>query len=540
MRPNGHRDIHRSRRCRYAEGSVVASASLALATVAVALHTLVPRVSSCSAYPETASFHKTREKMTTSFVSPQIASRSQRVMPRQVRLIPSENDYFANARSNSMFFSTKKDILLKSSLSSNSNASDPEDATTNEPLSKSKYIGTYLYALFLMCRPSNFPIVALFHVLGVHQAVQLWKTSVATSISSSLALSCPSLKSVLLDPSMIMVLISLLLVTSTSMITNDYYDARNGVDAVQIEGPDKNSPTQNQYEHYHPLAQGLIPFSITKTFDSYLYAILLLSSAFVPGVISRLFVIGGAIITYLYTVHLKPKTWIKNASCAALVSMSPVTSGLAAWHVLCHGKVVGTIPATTATASTAAISASATVVANTIPPVISIMKSPLLFLVVALFAGIMSREILMDITDCEGDARAGITTVPVKYGRKFASTVAFAWAGMSSLAACGLSWVWLLGIWNTGVDFDLLSLWTLLSSWKAFLSVDAWASLVRSIVTGFANSNVRRLVLSLAGSGLMLHRASKVWKTKGENSDLAEKAIRESLFSVVLVLASFV
>mmetsp|Transcript_10267 Transcript_10267/g.21499 ORF Transcript_10267/g.21499 Transcript_10267/m.21499 type:complete len:541 (-) Transcript_10267:123-1745(-) len=540
MRPSGHRDIHRSRRCRYAESTVAASASLALATMAVAIRTLVPRVTSCSAYPGTASFPKTQEKMTTSFVSSQIALRSQRVMPRQVRRIPSEDDYFANARSNLIFFSTKTDILLKSSLSSNNNASDPEDATTNEPLSKSKYIGTYLYALFLMCRPSNFPIVALFHVLGVHQAVQLWKTSVATSTSSSLALSCPSLKSVLLDPSIMMVLISLLLVTSTSMITNDYYDARNGVDAVQIEGPDKNSPTQNQYDHYHPLAQGLIPFSITKTFDSYLYAILLLSSALVPGVISRLFIIGGAIITYLYTVHLKPKTWIKNASCAALVSMSPVTSGLAAWHVLCNGQVAGIIPATAATASTAAISASATAVATTIPSLTSIMKSPLLFLVVALFAGIMSREILMDITDCEGDARAGITTVPVKYGREFASKVAFAWAGISSLAACGLSWVWLLEIWIAGVDFNLRSFWTLISSSNSFFSVDAWAMLVRSVMKGFANSNVRRLVLSLVGSGLMLQRASMVWKTKGENSDLAEKAIRESLFSVVLVLASFV
>jgi 4-hydroxybenzoate polyprenyltransferase len=88
------------------------------------------------------------------------------------------------------------------------------------------------------------------------------------------------------------------------MITNDYYDARNGVDTVEpITNIHDSDTDSNNYEHYHPLAAGLLPFTITKTFDSYLYAILLLSSAFVPGVVSRLLVIGGAIITYLYTVQ---------------------------------------------------------------------------------------------------------------------------------------------------------------------------------------------------------------------------------------------
>ncbi|KAL7463059.1 hypothetical protein ACHAXS_003440 [Conticribra weissflogii] len=535
MKRSDHLVKHRSRPCRYADVSIVAAASMTLVTVAVAAPVYVSTATLCSASPETASLKTNREKMTTSFVQPQFASRSQHAMQRQVRSIPRDL-YFANARNNSIIFYRKKETMLKSSLSSNDNAPDSEDAIiTNKTLSKSRYIGTYLYALFLMCRPSNFPIVALFHVLGVHQAVQLWKSSVSTSssFSSSLtklsSLSAPSLKNILLDPSMIMVLISLLLVTSTSMITNDYYDARNGVDTVENEGRDKNSQIQYQYEHYHPLAQGLIPFSITKTFDSYLYALLLLSSAFVPGVISRLFVIGGAIITYLYTVHLKPKTWIKNASCAALVSMSPVTSGLAAWHVLCNGHVAGTVPANSATA-----------IGITIPSLANILKSPLLFLVIALFAGIMSREILMDITDCEGDARAGITTVPVKYGREFASAVAFAWAGISSLAACGSSWVWLLGIWNAGVHLNFGSLGTMFSSWKKLFSFDTWTSLVTLVMTGFANSNMRRLVLSFAGSGLMLQRAFQVWRSKGDNADLAERAIRESLFSVVLVLASFV
>ena len=231
------------------------------------------------------------------------------------------------------------------------------------------YIRPYLTQLFLLCRPSNFPIVILFHVLGVNQAVQLWQSmsSVPLTLSTSTLL-----LSLLRHPSIILVLISLLLVTSTSMITNDYYDARSGVDSTT------NADARSENEHYHPLAQGEVPLSIAKIFDSYLYAMLLLSSAFVPGAISRLMVLGGAILTYLYTVHLKPLTWIKNLSCAALVSMSPVTSGMAAWHVLCNDRIFSVVQ-----------SNSAAIPSFSPPPFHRIFKSPLSFLVVALFAGIM-------------------------------------------------------------------------------------------------------------------------------------------------------
>ena len=87
---------------------------------------------------------------------------------------------------------------------------------------KLQYIRPYMKQLFLLCRPSNFPIVTLFHILGVHISLQLFQELVSTSHSLFL----PLLK----NPSMLMVLLSLLLVTSTSMITNDYYDARDGVD----------------------------------------------------------------------------------------------------------------------------------------------------------------------------------------------------------------------------------------------------------------------------------------------------------------------
>lgn len=335
----------------------------------------------------------------------------------------------------------------------------------------------YLHQLFLMMRPINFPIVTLFHTLGVHLSIKLWN---ASTTSAQQPLLMPLLK----HPSMLMVLLSLLLVTSTSMITNDYYDARNGVDFPTSEERDKT--------HYHPLAQGLLPYSITKTFDSYLYAILLLSSAFVPGVIPRLMVLSGAIITYLYTVHLKPRTFIKNWSCAALVAMSPITSGLAAWEVLCGKYGSNTVPLT------------------------MLVQSPLIYLVVALFAGITSREILMDITDYESDARAGVQTIPVRYGTTVAANIALGWSFLCSIATCILPII------------------------EGFHSS---AKLGSSSISGlgvFMVSSARRLILSVVGSTMLLYRAFSVSRTKGQDVDLAERAVSSSLLSVLLVLASFV
>jgi hypothetical protein len=103
----------------------------------------------------------------------------------------------------------------------------------------------------------------------------------------------------------------------------DYYDARRGVDL-----PDNPAGR-------HLLAGGGVTLSIAKAFSSTLYGSLLLVSAFVPGAATRVMVLRAAMTKNLYTtVHLKPRTWVKNLSCAALIGASSVTSGLAAWHVL--------------------------------------------------------------------------------------------------------------------------------------------------------------------------------------------------------------
>jgi hypothetical protein len=95
---------------------------------------------------------------------------------------------------------------------------------------------------------------------------------------------------------MLVVLLSLLLVTSTSIIKNNYHNARRGVDSPDNAG--------------HPLAGGGVPLSIARTFVSALYGVC--AGRGIPRHVA-----WGH--DNLYTVHLKPRTWAKNLSCAALI-----------------------------------------------------------------------------------------------------------------------------------------------------------------------------------------------------------------------------
>jgi 4-hydroxybenzoate polyprenyltransferase len=371
-------------------------------------------------------------------------------------------------------------------------------------------IQPHLRKLLQLCRPINFPVVVILHLLGVHQSVQLYQKSHMIAAETAKATSSISLFVTLLkDPAMLMVLLSLLLVTSTSMITNDYYDAREGVD----------SP----YDSRHPLAaaaaaittlthpgsttDSVIPLSVAKYFTKCLYAILLLSSAFVPSIMARILVLSGAMITYLYTVHLKPITWIKNISCAALVALGPIASGCAAWHVLRSNSVIGS--------------------GSAVLSWFCILQSPLSFLVLSLFFGIMGREVLMDIIDYGGDARAGIETIPVRYGKRIAANVALVCSILSSMSACAMP-IWML--------CSRMLLATRGGGSPLGLNTGGMTPTLNACLQ---TSEARRLLLSLVGSGMLLRRIYDVWWTNGEDNTLVNRAVDESLLSVLLVLASF-
>ena len=175
------------------------------------------------------------------------------------------------------------------------------------------------------------------------------------------------------------------------MLVNDYYDFKLGHDSKKLFKP-LNTPTR-------------LPLVVAKRFLSYLYAAALVCVAMVPGVGARLAVVMGLMLTFWYTQHLKPRTWLKNAVCASLIALSPLTSGMAAMSL-------------TGVASTGWFE--------------------LIRLVTMLYIGILGREMTMDINDVQDDGDHGVRTIPVVYGRKFTSTVALGCAvGVACLAMLG-------------------------------------------------------------------------------------------------------
>lgn len=123
----------------------------------------------------------------------------------------------------------------------------------------------------------------------------------------------------------------------------------------------------------------------------------------------------------------------------------------------------------------------------------------------------------MDITDCEGDAQAGISTVPVKHGKNVASVVALVCSLISALSACAASMI----------------------PWTKTLAMRGDSINKSGLASLFTIPDTRKVILSVAGSAMLLLRTFSVWRSNGEDLNLAERAIRESLLSVLLVLASF-
>ena len=400
--------------------------------------------------------------------------------------------------------------------------------------------------LLQMMRIGNFPGVFVFHLMGIHRA--LAALNQPASLSHCLSL--------FFKPSMLITLFSILLITASSMIVNDYYDARNGVDAlkaklrnVNTNGSNRNTaapgttygnhnlgnnnpvvqhrlsdvrtsagsvftpPTQahspsipTSFGHKSstssilsdkPLASGVVSLPVAKRFLSYMYATLLLSVTFVPGTPARLSIVTGAMTTFWYTQHLKPKTWLKNVSCALLMALSPLTSGAAVMHL------------------EALSVAAATGVKRTIWDLVGSKTVALGPLFLALFCGFMGREIFMDVKDYQGDKKAGIETVPVRYGRRFGTAVGFGFYGMMGLVAI------------MGPLLDLL-----LGNGVASLEGMGLLQLLQIPV-------LQRLFSGSLAGIIMCFRANQIYRTEGRDETVLNKAIEEGKFTSLLVLASF-
>lgn len=222
--------------------------------------------------------------------------------------------------------------------------------------------------LFRMTRPSSIPGVVLFHMIGTYLALEyLGQTNRYWSV-------------LLKQPCMWLTLLCENLVSSTSMIVNDYYDAKLGRDLYKQVNLQKKV-----------LLNGQVTLPMAKRFVTGLYSTALWLVCFLPGVPTRLLVTSSLMLTYLYTKHLKPLFGVKNVVCASLVALTPWTSASAAMHLV--GKS-------------------------------SLFVPSLWRLFASLFFGVMGREIMLDCNDVAADKQAGIDTLPVVDGLKFSSTVA--------------------------------------------------------------------------------------------------------------------
>lgn len=335
--------------------------------------------------------------------------------------------------------------------------------------------------LFAMTRPKNLPGVVLFHMLGAWLGYQ----SATLTTSTAMAVSYWQLLS---SPSLMITLLALLLTSATSMVVNDYYDYKIGNDVASSHNPlclggIEGDPTT---------VSGPLPPILVKHFTSYLYAAALLAVTLIPGVPARMAVIGGLMLTFWYTRHLKPMTWLKNAVCASLIAASPLTSGVAALSWMRQIQVTASSFASTASLGTSALSLA--------------RHGSLLRLFGIMFIGILGREMTMDINDVQNDVAHNVRTVPVVYGRRFAARVAVGCSvGVSSLAMLG-------PLLEVGGG----------SQW-------AWSSAV-----------IRRLGLAAAGSLAQLRRSWQVLQTEGRDASVVDVAVEEGLLSVIFIMASFV
>jgi 4-hydroxybenzoate polyprenyltransferase len=180
----------------------------------------------------------------------------------------------------------------------------------------------------------------------------------------------PSIKNLLSSPTFIVSSFNAVSVMSSSMIINDIFD---------IEIDKINNPTR-------PLVTG----EITKT-DAILYNCFLVGLTEILSFkyLNRqliLFVNLALLNITIYTPLLKRILFIKNISCAALVSFSLFFSGLASLY-------------------------------NTTNIIINPKNRSLLMVAVrTIFFGSLYNELLLDMHDYEGDFENNIPTVPVIYG----------------------------------------------------------------------------------------------------------------------------
>lgn len=178
-------------------------------------------------------------------------------------------------------------------------------------------------------------------------------------------------------------------VAVASVVVNDYFDYAAGVDGVNA--PDK------------PIPSGTIAPDAALLLSSVIYVAVLAVACLMEPSGLRSIVAYSAGATLLYTPFFKRLTAIKNATVASVIALAPLAGALAAG---------------------AGEEGMRRLVASSM----------------FAFTGVMFREILMDLNDLEGDAAAGVWTLPVMLGRARALAVALVIATAGAVAAMWHVW----------------------------------------------------------------------------------------------------
>jgi len=233
-------------------------------------------------------------------------------------------------------------------------------------------------SLLKMARLNAVPMAAGLVGAGAYGARRTIATGSGLGVAASLQL--------------VLCMVLTIIVTTGSMLINDYYDFMRGVDTIETK-PDR------------PLVRGDIAPHMVKRALKWMYAAHLTLICFVDAVPLRLWVLGSTLLTYVYSVHLKPRTGLKNIVCAMIVAMALGLGGMAV-----GGMRLG----------------------------LAAVWRPM----VIMFCGIWHRELVMDIKDMPGDAITGVATLPVLLGRDGALVVSLLplfFAALTTLSAGSLS-----------------------------------------------------------------------------------------------------
>eukprot|EP00419_Tripos_fusus_P000399 CAMPEP_0172674208 /NCGR_PEP_ID=MMETSP1074-20121228/12615_1 /TAXON_ID=2916 /ORGANISM="Ceratium fusus, Strain PA161109" /LENGTH=348 /DNA_ID=CAMNT_0013491607 /DNA_START=161 /DNA_END=1207 /DNA_ORIENTATION=- len=210
-------------------------------------------------------------------------------------------------------------------------------------------------AFWKMSRPQNIPLSLLLVLAGAFGAGgKAWLNVASVRLQ---VLLCAILT---------------VMVTTSSCIVNDYFDFLASTDTEESQAS-------------RPLVAKDITAAEVKRSLKWFYFLVLVCICLVDTRALRIYVLVNAVLTYIYTKSLKPRGFVWKNGCVSLIITLAIGLGAAAVQQQAAGALARGLCA--------------------------VFPS-----MVITFCGIFAREIIMDVSDVEGDRATGIKTLAVVAG----------------------------------------------------------------------------------------------------------------------------